>query len=61
MGYDDDDNDGWPEPTRDPEKLEQMRQEIDRTNRALNRTVLRYLYFGLALLVILVVALALIR
>lgn len=60
MGYDDED-DGWPEPTRDPEKLEHMRREIDRTNRAINRKAVRYMYFGLAVLLALVIVLALTR
>jgi hypothetical protein len=60
MGYDDDD-DGWPPPERDPEKLDRMREEINRTVRDTSRQVLRWVYFGLALLVILVVVLALMR
>lgn len=60
MGYDDED-DGWPPPERDPEKLEHMRREIGRTVREANRRVLRWVYFGLALLTILVIVLALTR
>jgi hypothetical protein len=61
MGYDDDEDDGWPPPERDPEKLEHMRQEIHRTVVEGNRRVLRWVYFGLAVLVILVVVLAITR
>lgn len=61
MGYDDDDDDGWPPPERDPEKLEHMKAEIHRTVTAANRTVLRWVYAGLAVLVIVVIVLALTR
>jgi len=61
MGYDDDEDDGWPPPERDPEKLEHMRQEIHRTVVEGNRRVLRWVYFGLAVLVILVIVLAITR
>lgn len=61
MGRHDDEDDGWPPPVRDPEKLDRMREEINRTVRAGNRTVLRAVYFGLALLLVLVVILALMR
>ena len=60
MGYDDED-DGWPPPERDPEKLDHMRREINRTVREANRRVLRWVYFGLAVLLIAVVVLALTR
>ena len=60
MGYDDED-DGWPPPERDPEKLDHMRREINRTVRTANRLVLRWVYFGLAVLLIIVIVLALTR
>lgn len=56
-----DDEDDWPEPERDPEKLARAHDEISRGNLGLQRTALRYLYFGLAILVILVIVLALTR
>lgn len=60
MGYDDED-DGWPPPERDPEKLEQMRREIHTTVVRANRRVLRWVYAGLAVLLILVIVLAVLR
>ena len=60
MGYDDED-DGWPPPERDPEKLEHMRREIHTTVVRANRTVLRWVYAGLAVLLIIVIVLALTR
>jgi len=60
VGYDDED-DGWPPPERDPEKLDHMRREINRTVRTANRLVLRWVYFGLAVLLIIVIVLALTR
>ncbi|HMM49764.1 MAG TPA: hypothetical protein PKE32_09180 [Miltoncostaeaceae bacterium] len=57
----DDEDDDWPPPVRDPEQLEHMRREINRTVREANRRVLRWVYFGLAVLTILVIVLALTR
>lgn len=59
-GWDDEDDD-WPEPEHDPAKLEHAREEIAHGSSQLRQRVLRYVYFGLALLVILVVVLALTR
>lgn len=58
-GFDDDDD--WPEPEHDPEKLEAARRGIAQGNDELRRRVLRYVYFGLAILLILVIVLALTR
>jgi hypothetical protein len=56
-----DDEDDWPEPEHDPEVLGHAREELARGGNELRRRVLRYVYFGLAVLVILVVVLALTR
>lgn len=56
-----DEDDEWPEPERDPEKLERARREIAETVRRGNRRMLRYVYAGLALLAIVVILLATLR
>lgn len=57
MAYDDEDE--WPEPERDPEKLAIARERLEGMRATSNR-VLRYTYAGLALIVVvLVVAIAL--
>ena len=59
MAYDDDD---WPEPERDPEKLEAARRSIAGGMRGeRRRTVLRWTYAGLAVLLIIVILLAILR
>lgn len=55
MAYDDEEPE--PEPLRDPEKLEQSRARI-REFYEVRRTVLRWVYAGLAVLLIIVVVLA---
>lgn len=55
MAYDDEEPE--PEPLRDPEKLEQSRARI-REFYEVRRTVLRWVYAGLAVLVIIIVVLA---
>ena len=55
VAYDDDD---WPAPERDPAKLDEARRRIAATNRAMRQKVLRYVYAGLAVLVIVVILLA---
>ena len=59
MAYDDEDE--WPEPERDPVKLEQARQRIAADTRAMRTKVLRYVYAGLAILLIVVILLAVLR
>lgn len=58
MAYDDDDE--WPEPERDPEKLAIARERIA-SLRETRRRMLRWTYAGLGLLLILVVLLAVLR
>ena len=58
MAYDDDDD--WPEPEHDPEKLENARRRYAAT-RELRRRILRWAYGILAILLILVIVLAIIR
>ncbi|HET6692415.1 MAG TPA: hypothetical protein VFG74_16300 [Miltoncostaeaceae bacterium] len=59
MAYDDEDE--WPEPERDPAKLEEARHRIAADTRALRQRVLRYVYAGLAILLIVVIVLAVTR
>ena len=59
MAYDDDDDD-WPEPEHDPEKLESARRRFAET-RELRRRVLRWAYAVLAVLLIVVIVLATLR
>jgi hypothetical protein len=56
----DDDDDKWPEPERDPEKLEITRQRLASTF-YLRKRILRWTYAALGLLLILVVLLATLR
>ncbi len=56
----DDDDDDWPEPERDPEKLELARQRLASTF-ALRKRILRWTYAGLGVLLILVILLATLR
>jgi hypothetical protein len=58
MAYDDDE---WPEPERDPAKLEEARQRIAASSREMRQKVLRYVYAGLAILLIVVILLATLR
>jgi hypothetical protein len=58
MAYDDDD---WPEPERDPAKLKEARQRIAASSREMRQKVLRYVYAGLAILLIVVILLATLR
>ncbi len=58
MAYDDDD---WPEPERDPAKLGEARQRIAASSREMRQKVLRYVYAGLAILLIVVILLATLR
>ncbi len=58
MAYDDDE---WPEPERDPAKLEEARRSIAASNRAMRQKVLRYVYAGLGILLIVVILLATLR
>jgi hypothetical protein len=55
-----DDEDDWPEPERDPEKLAEARRKIAGIREARQR-ILRWTYFGLALLLALVIVLATVR
>ena len=59
MAYDDEDD--WPEPERDPVKLEAARRQLAADSRALRTKVLRYVYAGLGILVIVVILLATLR
>jgi len=59
MAYDDEDE--WPEPERDPAKLEHARRQIAADTRAMRQKVLRYVYAGLAILLIVVILLAVFR
>ena len=58
VAYDDDDD--WPEPERDPEKLEAPAGGSPR-RAGLRQEVLRWTYAGLAILLILVILLATLR
>ncbi len=58
MAHDDDDE--WPEPERDPEKLELARQRFASTIEVRKR-ILRWTYAVLGLLLILVIVLAILR
>lgn len=58
MAYDDDDD--WPEPERDPEKLAIARERLHGMQ-ATSQRVLRYTYAGLALLVIVLIVLVALR
>jgi hypothetical protein len=60
VAYDDEDDD-WPEPERDPVKLEAARRQLAESSRALRQRVLRYVYAGLAVLAIVVILLATLR
>ena len=55
MAYDDEDE--WPEPTRDPETLENARRQL-RSLQEMRKRLLRWTYAGLAVLLILVIVLA---
>ena len=59
MAYDDDDD--WPEPERDPEKLEAARRRIAAATRGSRRRLLRWTYAGLGILLIVVILLATLR
>ena len=59
MAYDDDDD--WPEPERDPEKIEAARRRIAGMNRETRRRILRWTYAGLGILLIVVILLATLR
>ena len=58
MAHDDDDE--WPEPERDPEKLEITRQRLA-SSFDLRKRILRWTYAGLGVLLILVILLATLR
>lgn len=58
MAYDDDDD--WPEPERDPEKLALSRQRIAAIRESRKR-ILRWTYAGLGVLLIVVILLATLR
>jgi hypothetical protein len=58
MAYDDEDE--WPEPERDPEKLAIARERIA-SLRETRKRILRWTYAGLGILLILVVVLAVLR
>lgn len=58
MAYDDDDD--WPEPERDPEKLAIARERIAGLRETRQR-MLRWTYAGLAVLLIVVILLATLR
>ena len=58
MAYDDEDD--WPEPERDPEKLAIARQRIAEL-RDTRRRLLRWTYAGLGILLIVVILLAVLR
>ena len=51
----------WPEPERDPAKLEEARRSIAADTREMRQKVLRYVYAGLAILLIVVILLATLR
>jgi hypothetical protein len=53
-----DDEDEWPEPDRDPESLERRRAAL-RQGAEARRRLLRWVYAGLAILLIVVIVLAL--
>jgi len=55
-----DDDDDWPEPEHDPEKLQHARETL-RCEAEMRRKALRWVYAGLAVLVIVVIVLALTR
>jgi hypothetical protein len=55
-----DDDDDWPEPERDPEKLAIARERLAATREARKR-MLRWTYAGLAILLIVVILLATLR
>lgn len=59
MAYDDEDD--WPEPERDPAKLDAARRQIAADTRAARQKVLRYVYAGLGILLIVVILLATLR
>ena len=59
MAYDDDED--WPEPERDPEKLERARQSIAAATRQTRQKMLRWTYAGLGVLLIIVILLATLR
>lgn len=59
MAYDDDDD--WPEPERDPEKLEAARRRIAEATRESRKRLLRWTYAGLGILLIVVILLATLR
>jgi hypothetical protein len=59
VAYDDDDDD-WPEPERDPEKLAIARERLAST-REVRKRILRWTYAGLGILLIVVVLLATLR
>lgn len=59
MAYDDDDD--WPAPERDPEKIAAASRERIASLRETRQRILRWTYAGLALLLILVIALAVFR
>ena len=56
----DDDDDDWPEPERDPEKLAIARERIAGM-RETRKRLLRWTYAGLAILLIVVILLATLR
>jgi hypothetical protein len=58
VAYDDDDE--WPEPERDPEKLEEARRSIAGLRETRQR-MLRWTYAGLAVLLIAVILIATLR
>lgn len=58
MAYRDDDE--WPEPERDPQKLAEARRQLAGIREARQR-MLRWTYFGLAVLLVIVIVLALTR
>lgn len=53
-----DDEDDWPEPIHTPEERERAEKAYEKTY-DLRRRVLRYAYFALAVLVVIVIVLAL--
>ena len=56
-----DDDDEWPEPEQDPAKLDEARRRIAADTREMRQKVLRYVYAGLAILLIVVILLATLR
>lgn len=58
MAYDDEDD--WPEPERDPERLAIARERLSGM-RATSQRVLRYTYAGLAILVIVLILVVALR